>query len=277
MKNKAFMSIVLLTFVTVGAVFAQSPTLDKLKFAQSGNYFQATPINNQISGAVVIPATYDNKKVTGTGGFQNNKNITSVTIPDGINIAYSAFLGCDKLTSVTFQGKDIYMADGLTASFTGDLAAKYKAGGAGTYTRPAGGTVWTKQVAAVNTSLDGWWIGNGGLTIYIDGNTGYIVHFGTTPVWLDAQKKDYVKTNDQKMRNIRSTGNLTWTMQELYVNSNTRSPNVATGTSWGNRTLTMSADGQTLSENGSVIYTRTLAFQQKAGKAPKSNRWVTDT
>jgi len=30
-------------------------------------------------------------------------------------------------------------------SFPGDLQAKYLAGGAGTYTRPANGSTWTKQ------------------------------------------------------------------------------------------------------------------------------------
>jgi len=266
------MSIVLLAFVTAGAVFAQSPTPDKLTFtaksASGKNYNEVKAVNDKISGAVVIPETYNNRPVTEiTSRAFANCAINSVTIPASVTtIGQRAFEGCTSLTSVTFEGINTSMIRSgvVGASFPGDLDVAYQANGAGTYTRQAGGTNWRKDsstASAPNTSLDGWWISASGLTIYIDGNTGYIAHIGSDPTWQDAQKKGYVKTNDQKMRNIRSTGNLTWSMQELGVQYNTRSPNVATGTQWDNYTFIMSADGKTLSENGSVIYTRTLAFQ----------------
>jgi len=272
MNKKALMSIVLLAFVTVGVAFAQSPTLDKLNFASmtstgsGGNTFIAvSAANKNISGTVVIPDTYNNRSVTRIPGqaFMNCRDITSVTIPASISqISQRAFDGCTNLTSVTFGSSATTMDEtGVNASFPGDLAAKYKAGGAGTYTRQAGGTVWTKQAPTVNTSLDGWWRSDTGLTIYIDGNTGYIAHIGTSPSWQDAEKKGYVKTNDIVLRNIRSTGNLRWSVESLGIRYDTRSPNVATGTQWQNSTYTMSADGKTLSANGSVILTRTPAFQ----------------
>jgi len=110
--------------------------------------------------------------------------------------------------------------------------------------------------ATASASLEGWWMADNVMTIIVSGNTGTILYIGGSPLWQDAFKKGYFKEHDEKLRNIRSTGNLTWTMDELAVNSNARSPNVATGTSWGKTTLTMSADGQTLYENGSLRWRR---------------------
>jgi len=91
------------------------------------------------------------------------------------------------------------------------LKTKYKAGGAGTYSRSAGGSVWTKQgaasapVPAANQSLDGWWYADTGMTIIVSGNAATFLYFGTSPVWQDALNKGYVKGGDQKLRDIRST------------------------------------------------------------------------
>jgi hypothetical protein len=274
MKKRVLVGLALLTFVTAGAVFAprafaQSPTLDKLKFAVSGNDQTVTMANTSISGAVVIPDTYNNKPVNriGVNGFRNCSAITSVTIPASVtSIASAAFNGCTNLTSVTFGGSNTSFngSDAFPSNSGNELRDKYKAGGAGTYTRSAGGTVWTKQgtasAPAVNTSLDGWWIADSGLTIIISGNTGTFLYIGSSPVWQSAQNKNLIKGGDQKLRNIRSTGNLTWTMEELGVDYNP-STYVATGTKWGNTTLTMSADGQTLRENGSVRWTREVPHQ----------------
>jgi hypothetical protein len=265
MKNKALMSFILLAFVTAGATFAQSPTLDKLRFYEStdkkGYYVQA--VNNRVSGVVIIPDTYQGKPVTRTnnGSFQNMTGITNVTIPASVtNVSSNAFQSCTNLTSVTFGGSATALGQGGTnASFPGDLDTKYKAGGAGTYTRQAGGTVWTKQAVVANTSLDGYWQRSDGLAITISGNTAVITWIGSTPYWVDAQKKGYVKVGDQKLRNIRSTGNLTWSMEELSITYET-STNVAKGTQWVNSTYTMSANGQTLSENGVVCWERERVF-----------------
>jgi len=150
MKKKVLLSLVLLAMLSASAAFAQQATLDKLSFtgAEMSNDYIALPANDRISGAVVIPAAYNGKKVFAVMNFMDCRNITSVTIPASVTDIYArAFQNCANLTSVTFQGtatNNIY-ASGADASFPGDLAAKYKAGGAGTYTRSAGGTVWTKQ------------------------------------------------------------------------------------------------------------------------------------
>ena len=107
----------------------------------------------------------------------------------------------------------------------------------------------TTPTTPINNSLDGIWeISDGrGMKITVSGNTGVISQMGTTSAnWTDAVNKNYVKVGDQFWRNLTSTGNLTWSGQMLKISYNTSSPNVATGTSWGNPTFTLSADGQTL-------------------------------
>jgi hypothetical protein len=51
---------------------------------------------------VSIPPSIQNNPVTGIGGFNDNKNITKVTIPNGVkNIGNSAFSDCASLISIT--------------------------------------------------------------------------------------------------------------------------------------------------------------------------------
>jgi hypothetical protein len=96
--------------------------------------------------------------------FINCNSLTSVTIPSSVTfIGYQAFF-CDSLTSVTFQGTipksswgelepgdETTLLPGMDISpFYGDLGAKFYAtdaanGTPGTYTRPSGGTTWTKS------------------------------------------------------------------------------------------------------------------------------------
>jgi len=176
MNKRALMSIVLLAIIGTSAVLAQAPTLDKLHFQlntgkdDDGGY-QVHQANDKTkrNGDIVIPDTYNGKPVTrvygiavrnpditsviipnsvtliGTNAFLQATGLTSITIPASVTtIDRGAFRECKNLTSVTFQGSNITFDKG-SRSFPGDLDTKYKAGGAGTYTRPAGGTVWTKQ------------------------------------------------------------------------------------------------------------------------------------
>jgi len=250
MKKEVLMSLVLLTFVTLGAAFAQSPMLDKLTF----NGVEVRAANKQISGAVVIPATApDGRAVTRIAGFFDCVGITSVTIPASVAlISNSSFQNCTNLNSVTFQGQATLQDNYI---FPGDLAVKYKAGGAGTYTRQAGGPVWTKQAAAIapNTSLNGDWRNTGALNnsiITISGNTAVFSYFFTqTPLYSSAKDKGYYKEGVQFFRNLRSTGNLKWSGQMLGITSNTRSPDVATGTGWADITITMNPEGNTLTDS----------------------------
>jgi len=124
-----------------------------------------------VNVAVIIPDSYNNLPVTQIGrdafsmtfitsvtipnsvtsighlAFANCRDLTSVTIGSGVKeIGMRAFDVCDKLTSVTFQGT--IPANSINSAgdtFPGDLRAKYIAGGVGTYTRPSGGTTWTKK------------------------------------------------------------------------------------------------------------------------------------
>ena len=144
MYKKVLMSFALLVFITTGMVFAQAPTLDKLRVVGSTGNASINAANNSISGEVVIPDTWEGRPVTNIQSFQNCTGITSVIIPASmISINLNAFNGCTNLTSVTFQKTGVRNTG--ASSFPGDLVAKYQAGGAGTYTRQPGGTVWTKQ------------------------------------------------------------------------------------------------------------------------------------
>jgi uncharacterized protein YjdB len=108
----------------------------------------------------------------------------------------------------------------------------------------------TGSTTQTNYSLDGVWKNSNNWIVTINGNTGIIsqIPSTTSAVWIDAINKNYIKTGDQYWKNISSTGNLTWTGQFLAVQFNSSSPNIATGTTYGNCTFTMSADGQTLNE-----------------------------
>jgi hypothetical protein len=191
MKKRVLMSLVLLAIIGTSAVFAQTPTLDKLKFAiVSNNRQYAEPANKSISGAVVIPGTYNSMPVQvanfydctqitsvtildgathisdSVGTFRRCSSLTSVTLPASVtNIGSNAFMDCDKLTSVTFLGNTIATIGNNV--FPGDLSAKYKAGGAGTYTRPAGSNTWTKQGGF---TLNGTWKRSDGMEITISGD-----------------------------------------------------------------------------------------------------------
>jgi hypothetical protein len=94
-----------------------------------------------------VSAIWDN-------AFQSCIKLTSITIPASVTtIGRTAFSGCTNLTSVTFAGSipsSSFEANAFgSAAKGGDIRDKYLAanGGAGTYTRPAGGTTWTKSAS----------------------------------------------------------------------------------------------------------------------------------
>ena len=104
-------------------------------------------------------------------------------------------------------------------------------------------------------SLDGVWV-SGGVVITINGNTGVFTQLSNlNALFQDALNKGHIRVGEQYFRNLRSTGNLTWSGQMLEVTFNTSNRNVATGTRWGNYTITMSADGQSIEAAG-ITFTR---------------------
>ncbi|MCL2443865.1 MAG: hypothetical protein FWD13_10445 [Treponema sp.] len=96
-------------------------------------------------------------------------------------------------------------------------------------------------------SLNGVWELSNGRQITISGSTAVMSSFGSSISALtqDAINKNYLTLGGQDMRNLKSTGNLTWSGQARVITGNLSSPNVATGTDWANCSITMSADGQT--------------------------------
>jgi hypothetical protein len=109
-------------------------------------------------------------------------------------------------------------------------------------------------------SLDGnWVISGGGWECSFSGSTGTLTYLDPKSgdaLWRDAINKGYYKVGTQFVRNIRSTGNLTWSAQYLQVTINNSNRNVATGTTWANVTYTMSPDGQTFTTNEGGVFNR---------------------
>jgi len=109
---------------------------------------------------------------------------------------------------------------------------------------------------AITYSIEGVWEITDGTQITISGSTGIYKVFGgdysSLPLFADAKNKGYIKLGDQFWRYITSTGNLTWSGQELGVTWSGNN-NIATGTGWTNCTFTMSADGRALTRTASNV------------------------
>jgi hypothetical protein len=105
----------------------------------------------KISGAVTIPNSVAS---IGQSAFMNRTSLVSVTIPNSVtSIGQEAFRSCTSLISVTFAtGSNIPDANFGYNSFPegslgygSTLKTAYSTGKAGTYTRAAGGSTWTKS------------------------------------------------------------------------------------------------------------------------------------
>jgi hypothetical protein len=183
MKRTAFLALALLALMAVG-VYAQTEA-DFVVIVRPNGISVAITDYKGSATTVNIPEKIKNLPVTmiESGAFSDYTKITSVVIPKGvIYIEGSAFDGCTGLTSVTIPNSvtkigsyvfqdcssltSVTFAGSITSSGfneyaflgQGDIRDKFFAagGGAGTYTRPAGGTTWTKgaTVAAANPEAD---------------------------------------------------------------------------------------------------------------------------
>ena len=117
------------------------------------------------------------------------------------------------------------------------------------------------RVVLQRASLDGVWRNAAtGRVTAINGSSGTINSIDSSSgLYQDAVNKGYIKVGDQEFRNLRSTGNLTWSGQVLKADGFANNPNTATGASYANGTLTLSADGRTMTVTlaaGSATYTR---------------------
>jgi len=135
-----------------------------------------------------------------------------------------------------------------------------------------------------NTSINGTWeytssssTGGGGgnptpgiqhSQITVSGNTGRLTRRSYSPLEQDAINKGYYDINSIMWRNITSTGNLKWSGQTLAVLHRTSTPDIAGAAQWYNCTITMSANGKTITivtpwsyENSSGTLTETWTRQ----------------
>jgi len=265
-------------FVATGAGGKMAYSSDGINWTTVADYKFGTSNN------VIDAIAYGNNKFVAVG--DNGKMATS---SDGIvwtAVADSKF-GTTQINAITWGnnrfvaagdgGKMAYSADGITwtavpdgkfgtsdnsikgIAFGNDKFVAVGQKGKMVYSGSGGASV------SVNTSLDGVWAMNGvDPVITINGSTGIITSMKpSSGRWLDAMNKSHVKIGDQYWRNIKSSGSLKWSGQVLIVTFNTSSPNVSTGTNWRDMTITMNADGQTItisssdtSGNTTAVYTR---------------------
>ena len=85
-----------------------TPPTPSISFTTNGS--NLTVSSCTLGGTVVIPANTNGLAVTsiGNGAFQNNKNVTSIVIPNGVtSIGLNAFAGCTALTNITLPNSII--------------------------------------------------------------------------------------------------------------------------------------------------------------------------
>jgi hypothetical protein len=115
-----------------------------------------------------------------------------------------------------------------------------------------------RVVLQLRPSLNGVWDAGNGTQITFSGNSAVYTRSGSINARMqDAINKGYLKIGDPLFRNVTSAGNLKWSAQPNNVQYRTSSPNVAVSMVWGsNVTITMSADGRTITVDGSETLTR---------------------
>ena len=219
MKKKGFLLFVL-TSIIVSGVFAQS--INGLWRTAVGN------VNSIYDGKAVITETNDRgwreaeKRGNISIGGQVIRNIRSTG-----NLTWTGqFLllsSSNYATSWAGNATFTMNPDGRT------MHVQYQnAGNSGTWTRIS------------NNEIDGLWrtaVGN--VNSIYDGKA--VITETNDRGWREAERRGNISIGGQVIRNIRSTGNLTWSGQFLLLSSS----NYAT--SWaGNVTFKMNPDGRTM-------------------------------
>ncbi|MDR2176684.1 MAG: leucine-rich repeat domain-containing protein [Treponema sp.] len=149
----AFAGCTALTSITVDGANSAYCSEDGVLFNKARTTLIRYPAGK--SGPYAIPAGVTS---IGDKAFSYCPALTGVIIPaDVVSIGQFAFGWCSRLTSVTFEGGGIagFGNNSFQNGPDGGSALKelYQEGGAGTYTRPTGGSAWTKRQSAVRVDF----------------------------------------------------------------------------------------------------------------------------
>jgi hypothetical protein len=118
-------------------------------------------------------------------------------------------------------------------------------------------------ILRLTPTLDGTWKSeSSGNVITFNGNNAVFKQFGTDAQVQSAVKKGFVKVGGQAYRNMKKTGDLTWTGQGIGYQSKD-DPNDCVGVAWYDITIKLNPDGKTYQHymgaatvNRYVTYTR---------------------
>jgi hypothetical protein len=143
-------------------------------------------------------------------------------------------------------------------SFEFKVAAYNRNGTEGAMSNVVSVTVGGGSTPTPTYSLDGVWENTGStggvngtpgtvaMQIYFSGSSGSLYRADNSPASLDAMNKGFYAVGSQMYRNIKNTGNNTWSGQYYLMLVRTSTPDIAYTCQWFNCTFTLSSNGQTL-------------------------------
>ena len=273
----------------------QQPTLDKLRFGKNAyaTTWTVYPINNWITGAVVIPATHENMSVTSIGSFRDITGITSVVIPDSVKTSTGTntptFRGCTGLTSVTIGagmaglGSEFFRGSGLTSvtipatttsighivfqDCTNLTSVTFQG-----QTNIAGSTSFPGDLRAKYLAANGgpgtYTRSPGGTTWTKQSSIAYtppapapapapVINTSLNGVWVIGDSQITINGSTGVVSSIVPSDLITKdAVNKGYIKVGDQWFRNLRSTTWGNCTFTMSADGLTIVQNNGTTYTR---------------------
>jgi hypothetical protein len=223
MKKRVVVSLVLLIVVGTSAVFAQ--TLTGIWKSPSGNVF----------------SYYDNKAV-----FTeiNNSGWKEVEKKGNIGIGSPATRNLRSTGNLTWSGQDLTYNNNYSTSWVNVTLTLNPNGLTFEQTTSgiAGKQTYTKVSGFELTGI--WKSPSGNVFSYYD-NKAVFVDINNSG-WKEVEKKGNIGIGSPATRNLRSTGNLTWSGQDLTYNNNY-------STSWNNCSITLNPNGLTFEQTTSGI------------------------